>query len=106
MIAVCASGFVLFGGAIVGTQAFGLPDWLWIPGFLGFGVAWVTAFVTTMTGIGFRCPDCRANLAFLFLHGPGWQLRRVSVRVRYCPYCGCDFDAEPPPSPGQATPFG
>jgi hypothetical protein len=41
------------------------------------------------------CPICRGNLAPLV-----WGGQRVSPKVRFCPYCGADLDAELPPSGG------
>ncbi|HEX6984300.1 MAG TPA: hypothetical protein VF170_02935 [Planctomycetaceae bacterium] len=90
VMTVAASGGGLFVAAIVGTQLLRLPDWLWGIGLAGFGVAWLMMMGTYLTGLGFRCPACRANLVLLFQQRPGWGDRD---KVRFCPYCGCDLDA-------------
>lgn len=82
-------GAALFIGAIVADKALGMPQWVWVPGLIGFAFAWLTmagAYV-----VGFRCPSCRKRLTPLLIHGTGLGL---DSRVRYCPYCGEDLDAE------------
>jgi hypothetical protein len=39
----------------------------------------------------FRCPWCRENLGPLVMHGGWW---RVNRKLRFCPYCGAELDAD------------
>jgi len=58
-----------------------------VPGLLGLMAA-------ALAGQWFalRCPWCRTNLG-KFLMQAGFL--RIDPRVRYCPYCGADFDDDP-----------
>ena len=91
VMAFMYAGFALFVGGVIVPAALGPPpwgQWLMIVGLAGFGVAWLSGMGAYF--VGFRCPDCRANLAQLFLYSGGFAGR---YSVRFCPFCGCDLDA-------------
>lgn len=48
-----------------------------------------------------RCPWCRANLGRLLMHS---GFLRIDPKLRYCPYCGADFDDEPDAGPAWDDP--
>ncbi len=82
-------GFALFGGAIFANKALAMPGWVWVPGLLGFAVAWLT-----MAGayiVGFHCPTCGGRMTALLMQRGGF---RMDPSVHFCPYCGQDLDAE------------
>ena len=81
-IAVCV------GGAVIPVAVGAPPGAWWIVwlGLAGFGVAWLAAATGTFI---FHCPGCGANLSNVFLYAFGVE---VQHGVRFCPYCGCDFD--------------
>jgi hypothetical protein len=86
-------GMVPFVGGFIARQFFGLPDWVTIPSFVGFGVAFLTMAVATAAA--FRCPSCRGNLYALVMSGSLiWT--RLNRRMQWCPYCCLDLDAEIP----------
>jgi hypothetical protein len=97
-------GLALFIGAMVAHEALGMPVWVWVPGIIGFGVAWLTIMGAWV--VGFRCPSCRGRLTPLLMQRGGLRMDR---RIRFCPYCARPFDAEvtgpgsPPNSPLQLT---
>jgi hypothetical protein len=85
-----AAGLLLLAAAFVASQA-GWSSPLGAIGLLGFAL---TIVATTTIGhtIAFRCSTCRGNLAPLAFAYPSW---RFNPRVRFCPYCAADLDAEP-----------
>lgn len=85
VMGIAYTGMALFILAIVAVEAIGGPDWIWVPGLLGFAVAWLTMAGAYVVGI--RCPYCRGRLTVL-LQNP-WRMG-----FRFCPYCGQDLDAE------------
>jgi hypothetical protein len=84
MRVICA-GSVLFVVAIVADNALGI--WVWVPGLLGFAVAWLTMAGSYLIGI--RCPRCGGSLTALLMQHPVTRME-----FRFCPYCGQDLDAE------------
>lgn len=74
----------LFAAAILFDAVLKLGDWIWVPGFIGFGIAWLTGMGSYF--FAFRCPECRANLAALFLNNMTWR------PAKFCAYCGTDLD--------------
>jgi hypothetical protein len=87
------SGMVPFAGGFIARQFFGLSDWVTIPSFIGFGVAWLTMMVAYFTA--FRCPRCRGNLFQLVMgHSAVWV--RLDDRIQCCPFCRLEMDAELP----------
>jgi hypothetical protein len=69
-------------------QGFGLPEALYV-GLGGFAAAALGTLFIQFGGL--RCPSCRSNLGVLVLHRGGLSLDR---RIRFCPYCGVELDAE------------
>jgi|SRR6516164_3244361 len=43
--------------------------------------------------IGLRCPSCRGSWYALAMTGLSKGLLKLDKRIHYCPYCGCDIDA-------------
>jgi|SRR6516164_1729450 hypothetical protein len=75
-------GIALFVGAIIAQQALGMPNWVWIPGLIGFGAAWLTIVAIPLIGF-FPCPFCQGNLTTLVM-----GRFRLDPRICFCPYCG------------------
>jgi hypothetical protein len=65
------------------------PPWWAIFGFVVMGAAIVFAAVS------FRCPNCKNRWGQIAMMS-GWKPFSLSIdtRFRYCPFCGCDIDAE------------
>lgn len=83
------TGFSLFIGAIASHEVLGLRAWVWIPGLVGFGIAWLTTMGAYV--VGFRCPGCRGKLTPLLMQRGGL---RMDPRIRYCPYCALALDSD------------
>jgi len=88
-------GLLTFGISALVLNIIGLPEGIWIVALVFFAIAWVAS----MTGyyLLFRCPACRGNLGTTVMA----QIPAKSA-VRYCPYCGSDFDSssiKPSPQP-------
>jgi hypothetical protein len=96
IMSVVWAGLALFVGGAILPAALGAgawwPGWLSAVGLVGFAIAWLTMMGIFLSGIGFRCPACGANLTQLFLYGGSYAFGGVGS-VRFCPRCGCDFDA-------------
>jgi hypothetical protein len=86
--------FFIGGGAFVLSiflsQGLGIPEAYFV-GLPGFAVAWLTGAYAYLWGI--RCPACRGNLAYVVMARMGPRLS-ISPSIKFCPYCGVDFDAE------------
>src|SRR5437867_5433156 len=82
-------GFALFVAALVADKGLGMPEWVWVFGLAGFGVAWLTMMGAWI--IGFRCPQCSGRLTPLLFYSGRF---RLDPRIRFCPYCGKDLDSE------------
>jgi hypothetical protein len=57
--------------------------------FVGLAImllAWAHAFY------GIKCPKCKERWGFLAMYGGGFF--SVSKKIRFCPFCGHDLDAE------------
>jgi len=86
-------GAALFIGGIVAGKAFGKAQWFvatqWslALGLIGFGMASIAMVYALHSA--FPCPNCGCNLARLFMEGNRF---RIDQRVKFCPYCGQDFD--------------
>jgi hypothetical protein len=85
-------GIALFVSAIFAHEALGVPDWVWVPGLIGFAVAWITMAGAYWFGF-FQCPYCQGKLTGLVMHS---GRLRLDPRIRFCPYCGQDLDTEAP----------
>jgi hypothetical protein len=84
-------GFAMFFAGLIVPAMLGAPAWTWWLGVIGLA----GVIVAGATGVGsyffgFHCPACRSNLSSTYLHGTGYAQYRS---VRFCPYCGTDFDA-------------
>jgi hypothetical protein len=87
---------------ILGTAAFGIGVFVEQAGLVTGNVAMVLvlaglASVVLATEFGWRrlrCPICDGRL-FNLLIGSSPRLR-INPQVRWCPYCGQDFDEEAP----------
>ncbi|MFH1458993.1 MAG: hypothetical protein ABIG64_01285 [Candidatus Omnitrophota bacterium] len=42
---------------------------------------------------GIRCPKCRGVLGYVICWPPG-KWFKISEKIKYCPFCGLDFDSE------------
>jgi hypothetical protein len=94
-----AAGLFVFVASLIAGELILGP---WVFKLVGFP-AFVAVFVVSIVGhfCFFRCPACRGNLApLIFAHGP----RRVDPRIRFCPYCGTDVDAELPAESAEPVP--
>jgi hypothetical protein len=98
---VTFAGFVVFAGWFVARYAAILrglspPERPPLMVFLGFGIA-VIGFICSLFFV--RCPNCRGNLGgpLSSVSGPF----SVSKQVRYCLYCGVEFDSPLPLTPNQ-----
>jgi len=76
--------FVGFAAASFAASSF---PWLPFVPFVGFGAC------ILYLHYGVRCPQCRRPIALLTMLPHGGYLR-LSKRVRYCPFCGLDLEAE------------
>jgi len=86
ILASVFSGMILFMASIVVGDA---VDRKFIP-FLAFAALLPIIAVTSWAHLlGFLCPECRGNMAALYLSRPDfWR----SLRLRFCPYCGHELD--------------
>ncbi len=87
VMVVVLTGGGLFASSIFANKALGMPEWVWVPGIIGFAVSWLTMAISY--SIGFKCPKCGGNLNGLLMYGGGL---RMSPKIRCCPYCKVDFD--------------
>src|SRR6266496_550040 len=52
--------------------------------------------------LAFQCPHCKAAWGWLALGG-NQGFFRIDSRIRYCPYCGQDIDADLEQGPAQKS---
>src|SRR5262245_39484068 len=90
-LACCGLALTGWGNVALRRACFGL-------GLTGFAVSFVT--MALAHGFAFRCPSCGANLESLVESaGSDFAMDR---RIKCCPYCRADMDAEA--TPGKAHP--
>lgn len=65
--------------------------WSSIPFLLG--LAMFTLALVYGRFLGLRCPSCGESWYALALSGLNKNLFKLDRRIHYCPYCGCDIDA-------------
>ena len=63
---------------------------LWFLFLLGFVLALLTQVYALV--FGYRCPRCATR--WTTLAQTGRTQLSIDKRIHYCPYCGCDVDAE------------
>ena len=70
-----------------------LVAWVWPPAVFAVMLGFVAAVGVMVHAYfwGVLCPRCRGNLFMVTGQGGGWSVDR---RVRFCPYCGVEFDSE------------
>jgi hypothetical protein len=100
LIALVAFGVFLAccGLAMTGRGLLTLRHACFAVGLTGFAVSFVT--MAFAHAFAFRCPSCGANLESL-VESAGSDFA-TDRRVRCCPYCRADMDAEA--TPGRAHP--
>lgn len=83
-----AAGFLIVAIGVVVSQT------IWPPALISIvlpGSALIVIATTIGQTAAFRCSVCRGNLAPLAFAYLSW---RFNPRVRFCPYCAADIDAE------------
>jgi hypothetical protein len=76
---------LLAAGAAAGHALGDLPA----AAFAAPGIVALLVLATAGQRYLFRCPWCRGKLGTLLMHSGWW---RMDPKVRFCPYCGADFD--------------
>lgn len=86
LMVLAYSGFALFAiGMIIGTK-FRIAN---LVGIFGFAIAFISIFLLLYY---LRCPKCRGNLGLTV--SQNLNPFKVSPAIKFCPYCGTEFDSQ------------
>ena len=82
--------FILFGvlGIMPASLGILMSTLVFLP-FLSFGLCLLYLYY------GISCPHCGGKVAYL-TYLPKGGVFKLSMKIKYCPFCGADFNKELP----------